>query len=211
MVTVQRVLVGDTPNSATLGKAVEVLVRGGIVAFPTDTLYGLAVDPRQVAAVDRLCQLKGRAPGGGVVLIAASLEQAESSLGPLPPLGLQLAQRFWPGALTLVFDPGVELAPAVHATDGSLAVRVPRCAIACRLAELQGHPITATSANLAGVTPGATGQEVVAGLGQGLGLILEQKGRLTGKASTIVDARGGQPVHLRVGAVPWDRVLQSVT
>ena len=207
---VQRVLVGDNPNSATLGAAVDVLASGGIVAYPTDTLYGLAVDPRQAAAVDRLCRLKGRAHGGGVLLIAASLQQVESCLGALPSLGRRLARRFWPGALTLVFDPEAVLVPAIHATDGSVAIRVPRCDIARRLADLRDHPITATSANRAGMTPGATGRDVVAALGPAVGLILEQRGRLTGTASTIVDARGAHPVLVRDGAVPWDRVLQSL-
>ena len=210
MVTVQRVLVGDNPSSATLGSAVDALVRGAIVAYPTDTLYGLAVDPRQEGAVDRLCRLKDRARGAGVLLIAANLEQVESCLGALTPLGRRLARRFWPGALTLVFDPEAALVPAIHASDGSLAVRVPRCDIARRLADLCGHPITATSANRAGMTPGATGREVVAALGPTLRLILEQKGRLTGEASTIVDTRGRRPALLRDGAVPWDRVLQSL-
>ena len=208
--TVQRVLVGTDPDSTTLRAAADVLASGGIVAYPTDTLYGLAVDPRQAVAVDRLSRLKGRAHGGGVVLIAGSLQQAESSLGALPPLGRRLTRRFWPGALTLVFDPQAALVPAIHATDGSLAVRVPRCDIARRLAVLHGHPITATSANRAGMTPGATGLDVVAGLGPALDLILEQRGRLTGKASTIVDVRGAQPVRLRDGAAQWNRVLQSL-
>ena len=210
MVTAQRVLVGDNPSSATLGSAVDALVRGAIVAYPTDTLYGLAVDPRQEGAVDRLCRLKDRARGAGVLLIAANLEQVESCLGALTPLGRRLARRFWPGALTLVFDPEAALVPVIHASDGSLAVRVPRCDIARRLADLCGHPITATSANRAGMTPGATGREVAAALGPTLRLILEQKGRLTGEASTIVDTRGRRPALLRDGAVPWDRVLQSL-
>ena len=122
-----RVLVGDDPTSATLRAAVEVLSSGRIVAYPTDTLYGLAVDPRQDAAVDRLCRVKGRARVVGVPLIAANLRQVESCLGALPPLGRQLARRFWPGPLTLVFEPEAALVPGMHAVDGSLAVRVPRC------------------------------------------------------------------------------------
>ena len=208
--TVQRVLVDDRPNSATLRAAVEVLASGGIVAYPTDTLYGLAVDPRQEAAVDQLCRLKGRARGGGVLLIAASRRQIESCLGALPPLGRRLARRFWPGPLTLVFEPEVALVPAIHASDGTLAVRVPRCEVARRLARLRGHPITATSANRTGVTPAATGLDVVAVFGSAVGLMLEQRGQLTGEASTIVDVRGVHPALLRAGAVPWARVLQSL-
>ena len=204
-----RVLIGDDPNRATLREAVEVLVGGGIVAYPTDTLYGLAVDPRQEAAVAQLCRLKGRAGGVGVPLIAADVRQVEACLGALSPLGRRLAHRFWPGPLTLVIEPETALAGAVHPTDGSLAVRVPRCETARRLADLTGYPITATSANRAGMTPAATGLEVVAALGSSVTLVLEHRRRLAGAASTIVDARGVHPVLLRDGAVPWDRVLQS--
>ena len=206
-----RVLVGDDPTSATLAEAVEVLVGGGIVAYPTDTLYGLAVDPRQAAAVAQLCRVKGRARGVGVSLIAADLRQVESCLGALSPLGRQLAQRFWPGPLTLVFEPEAALVAAIHATDGSLAVRVPRCETARRLADLGGFPITATSANRAGMPPAATGLDVVATLGSVVTLVLEQRDPLPGAASTIVDARGVHPALLRDGAVPWDGVLQSLT
>ena len=206
----RRVSIGDDPNIATLGAAVDVLTRGGIVAYPTDTLYGLGVDPRHEAAVDRLCRLKGRAGGIGVSLIAADFPQVESCLGVMPSLGRRLAGRFWPGPLTLVFEPETVLAAAIHATDGTVAVRVPRCDVARRLAALVGHPITATSANRTGMPPVATGGEVVAVLGSAVALVLEASGRLAGVASTIVDARGVYPTLLRAGAVPWDRVLQSL-
>jgi len=203
-----RVRVGVVPKDTTLRAAVKILAGGGIVAYPTDTLYGLAVDPRQEAAIRRLCRLKGRAPGAGLLLVASSLHQVESSLGRLPPLGRRLARRFWPGPLTLVFEPDVALAPGVHATDGSLAVRVPGCDIARRLAGLEGHPITATSANRTGRTPAATRRAVVEIFGSAVDLTLEQRRPLRGEASTIVDARGAHPTLLRDGAVPWVRVLQ---
>ena len=205
-----RVRVGDEATAVSLGTAVEVLAGGGVVAYPTDTVYGLAVDPRRKDAVDRLCRLKGRAKGVGVPLIAESRQQVETCLGELPSLGRQLVRRFWPGPLTIVFDPRNTLVAAVHATDGSLAVRVPRCDVARRLAGLCGHPITATSANRTGMAPAATGQDVVDALGEAVALVVEQSGRLTGDASTIVDARGTHPALLRAGAVPWDRVLQSL-
>jgi L-threonylcarbamoyladenylate synthase len=203
-------LTGDDSDKTTLLEAVEVLARGGIVAFPTDTLYGLAVDPRQVDAVNRLCRVKGRPTGVGLPLIAASLRQVESCLGPLSPLGRRLARRFWPGPLTLVFDPDAALVAAIHAADGSLAVRVPRSEIARRLADLYQHPITATSANRAGMTPAATGREVSAELDAAIALVLDQPGQLTGEPSTIVDTRGDGPALLRDGAVSWDCVLQSL-
>ena len=203
-----RVLVGATPEHPALRAAVELLTGGGTVAYPTDTLYGLAVDPRQTAAVDRLCRLKDRVSGAGLLLIASSLDQVESALGPLSPLGYRLARRFWPGPLTLVFDPDVALARGVHAMDGSLAVRVPGCDLARRLAGLVGHPLTATSANRTGEVPAATGREVVDVFGSAVALTLEQRGPLRGEASTIVDTRGAHPTLLRAGAIPWNRVLQ---
>ncbi len=197
-------------DEALLREAVKVLASGGIVAYPTDTLYGLAVDPRQAAAVDALCRVKGRRQGDGVTLIAAHFRQVESCLGPLSPLGRRLAERFWPGPLTLVFEPQATLVPAIHAADGSLAVRVQRSTDARLLAELHRHPITATSANRAGMTPAATGGEVSAQLGAEVALVLDYPGRLTGVPSTIVDARGVDPGLLRDGSVSWDCVLQSL-
>jgi L-threonylcarbamoyladenylate synthase len=199
----------DTPAVA-LQPAADILAAGGIVAYPTDTLYGLGVDPRLPAAVDRLCRLKGRETGVGVPLIAADLAQVEACLGALSPLGCRLAQSFWPGPLTVVFQPVAGLVAAILGDDGSLAVRVPGTGLARRLAEIGGHPITATSANRAGMTPASTGREVTGALGPAVALVLEQCTPLFGLASTIVDTRGHRPVLLRAGAIPWGRVLQSL-
>ena len=187
-----------------------MIAGGGIVAYPTDTLYALGVDPTHVPAVERLCRLKQRAVGAGMPLIAGSLGQVESAIGGLPPLAKRLAQRFWPGPLTFVLDPACRLAPGVLADDGSVAVRVPNALVARRLADLHGGPITATSANPGGRTPAATGLEVAAELGSSLGLILEQAWPLAGAPSTIVDVRGRRPTLIREGAVAWARVLQSL-
>lgn len=190
--------------------AVDALRRGDIVAYPTETLYGLAVDPRQPDAVARLRRVKGREARLGLPLIAGSLTQVESDLGPLPRLGRRLTERFWPGPLTLIFVPTADLAAGITAADTSVAVRVPGAEPARRLALACGHPITATSANPAGKRPAATGDEVESLFGPVVSLILEQSGALQGAPSTIVDIRGDAPVLVRAGIVSWDRVLQSV-
>ena len=199
----------DAPEPA-LRQAAAALAVGGIVAYPTDTLYGLGVDPRQAPAVERLCRLKTRSAGAGIPLVAASLAQVESGAGALPPLGRRLADRFWPGPLTLVLEPAAAFPPGVCADDGSVAVRVPRGFAARRLAALCGGPITATSANLAGRPPAATAAAVAAELGVAVAVVLEQRTALTGPPSTIVDVRGRRPRLLREGAVAWERVLQSL-
>lgn len=190
--------------------AVDALRRGEIVAYPTETLYGLAVDPRQPDAVARLRRVKGREARLGLPLIAGSLTQVESDLGPLPRLGRRLAETSWPGPLTLIFVPTANLDAGVTAADTSVAVRVPGAEPARRLALACGHPITATSANPAGKRPAATGDEVESLFGPVVSLILEQSGALQGAPSTIVDIRGDAPVLVRAGIVSWDRVLQSV-
>ena len=201
----------ETAPESALRQAADALIAGGIVAYPTDTLYGLGVDPAQAPAVERLCRLKTRSSGAGMPLIAASLGQVESGAGPLPPLGRRLAARFWPGPLTLVLAPEAPFAAGVCAADGSVAIRVPRGLAARRLAALCGGPITATSANLAGRRPAATAAEVVEGLGAAVSLALEQPTALAGPPSTIVDVRGRAPRLVREGAVAWERVLQSLT
>ncbi|MBD95513.1 MAG: threonylcarbamoyl-AMP synthase [Acidobacteria bacterium] len=190
--------------------AVDALRRGELVAYPTETLYGLAVDPRQPDAVARLRRVKGREARLGLPLIAGSLTQVESDLGPLPRLGRRLTETFWPGPLTLIFVPTADLDAGITAADTSVAVRVPGAEPARRLALACGHPITATSANPAGKRPAATGDEVESLFGPVISLILEQAGALQGAPSTIVDIRGDAPVLVRAGIVSWDRVLQSV-
>ena len=207
--TARLVRIDENALDEALRPAAEALTAGNIVAYPTDTLYGLGADPTQAPAVERLCRLKTRSARAGVPLIAASQAQVESEAGVLPPLGRRLAARFWPGPLTLVFKPEAAFAAGVCAADGSVAIRVPRAPAARRLAELCGVPITATSANLAGRPPAATAAEVVAGLGGAVALALEQVAPLGGAPSTIVDVRGAHPRLLREGAVAWDRVLQS--
>lgn len=200
-----------TAPEPALRQAADALLAGRIVAYPTDTLYGLGVDPAQAPAVERLCRLKARPAGAGIPLIAASLVQVESGVGALPALGRRLAERFWPGPLTLVVDPQQAFPPGVCGSDGSVAVRVPRGAVARRLATFCRGPITATSANLAGRPPAATAAGVVAGLGAAVAVVLEQPTPLTGPPSTIVDVRGRRPRLVREGAVAWERVLQSPT
>jgi len=196
-------------DPAGLTRAVAALRAGRIVAYPTDTLYALAVDPRQSGAVATLTRIKAREAGAGLTLVGGDRAQIETALGPLPPAGRRLAARWWPGPVTLVFTPARRLVAAVHAGDGSLAVRVPHLSLARRLARAFGHPVTATSANRAGQTPAATPAEIATAFGAEVAVMLEHPDPLTGAPSTIVDVRTDPPVLLRAGVVPWDRVLQS--
>jgi tRNA threonylcarbamoyl adenosine modification protein (Sua5/YciO/YrdC/YwlC family) len=133
--------------------AAEWLRDGGIVAFPTDTFYGLAVDPASAAAVRRLFALKGREARAALPLVAASTRQVETLCGRLGSTDARLAARFWPGPLSLIFDAPAGIAPEAHAGRRSIAIRVPGHAVARSLCEAFGAPVTATSANRAGGRP----------------------------------------------------------
>jgi L-threonylcarbamoyladenylate synthase len=208
---VERVRISsDRPEPATLARAADVIARGGLVAFPTDTLYGLAADPRRPAAVARVYAAKGRAAGEALPLVASSLEQVERDAGTLSPLAKRLAARFWPGPLTLVIDASAGLAPGVRADANTVAVRVPDHPVARALAEAAGCPITSTSANRAGQPAPKAADEVILAIGDAIDLVLDGGPSPGGPPSTIVDARSERPRLVRAGAIPFDRVLEAV-
>ncbi len=202
----------DAPDPKALKRAAAVLSRGLMVGIPTDTLYGLAVNPRDPAAIAALFRTKRRELEQAVPLVAADVDQVERQAGRMSPLARRLASRFWPGPLALVIEASPELAPGVHGGTGKVAVRVPAHVVARELARTAGYPLTATSANRSGETPPSTADEVVAALSDvaELTLVLDAGPTPGGSPSTIVDATGGEPILVRAGAVPWERVLESL-
>jgi L-threonylcarbamoyladenylate synthase len=193
-----------------LEPAVDWLRQGGIVAFPTDTLYGLAVDVASASAVRQLFDLKGRRPRAALPLIAASTPQVEALCGRLGPVAARLAAKFWPGPLSLVLDAPVTLAVEVHGGHRSIAIRVPAHRVAQALGTAWGAPLTATSANRSG-EPAPSRADALGSLGADPRVLVIDGGTTPGGApSTLVDARGPRPRLVREGAVLWSRVLESL-
>ena len=180
-----------------------------MVAYPTDTLYGLAVDPRRDEAVARLYGLKGRDAWSAVPLIAASVEQAQLA-AVMGAVELRLARAFWPGPLTIVMPPQPGLSPVALGGGTTIGVRVPSHAVARALAAAFGFCITATSANRSGEPPAATGGDVAEALASAIDLLLDSGPVAGGPPSTIVEVTEAGPRLLRPGAVAWDRVLRSL-
>lgn len=197
------------PDVALVARAAEVIRRGGIAGFPTDTFYGLAVDPRNDAAVRRLFEVKGRDEGQPVPLVGADAAQADEA-GMFGAMERRLAAAFWPGPLTIVVACSAALAPRVHAGRGTVGIRVPAHTTARTLAAAAGGCITATSANPSGRPPAVTADEVAAALGDRLDVLVDAGPAPGGSASTIVEFVQGQIVLHRAGAVAWDRVLESL-
>jgi len=202
-------IAADVPDEAVIAQAADVLRRGGVVAYPTDTLYGLAVDPRRDSAVARLYAAKGRAASTAVPLIASSLEQAQEA-AIFGERELRLASTFWPGPLTIVMPPRSGIAAPVLGGGTTIALRVPSHAVARALAASFGFCITATSANRSGHPPAVTGADIAAALETALDLILDAGALPGGLPSTIVEIAATGPRLVRAGAVAWERVLESL-
>ena len=196
------------PEPAVIRQAAECLREGLIVAYPTDTLYALAVDPRNAAAVQRLYALKGRPETSALTLIAADLTQARRA-GQLNSAAEMLAREWWPGPLTIVVYADATLTPAALAGGRTVGIRVPDHAVAVHLARAADFCITATSANRSGEPAPATPDEVLAAV-PGVDAILDAGPARGGAPSTIVGAFDRDVSLIRAGAVPWERVLRSL-
>ena len=207
METMRRVFVDrESPQRDAIQEAGKWIRHGGLVAVPTDTLYGLAADPFSAAAVARVFQVKGRAAERALPLIAADAAQVDLHLGRLSPAGQRLAGRFWPGPLTLLLTAAPALAADVSGGTGKVGVRVPADPVARAICAEAGLPITATSANLSGAPATADPDQVELTLGDRIDLLIDTGTTPGGPPSTIVDVTTGEPVLVRAGAISWDDI-----
>jgi len=194
------------PQRDAIEEAAKWIANGGVVAIPTDTLYGLAADPFAAAAVARLFDVKGRSADRALPLIASDAPQVLAHIGRLPPDAARLAGRFWPGPLTLLLAAPRALAAGVSGGTGKVGVRVPADVVARRICAAVGRPITATSANVSGEPATADPAEVERALGDRIDLLIDTGPAPGGAPSTIVDATGAAPVLVRAGALAWDEI-----
>ena len=196
------------PDAAVVREAAEMIHDGLIVAYPTDTLYGLAVDPRNAAAVSRLFDLKGRPETSALTLIAADVSQVRQA-GEMTVAAERLAARWWPGPLTVVLGAAPVLAAETLAGGRTVGIRVPDHPVAVALAGAAGFCVTATSANRSGATSTSTPEAVAEALPD-VDAVLDAGPAPGGPPSTIVNATARAVTLVRAGVVPWDRVLRSL-
>ncbi|MEW6142980.1 MAG: L-threonylcarbamoyladenylate synthase [Chloroflexota bacterium] len=186
-------------------RAIFILRRGGIVVFPTDTVYGLGADPRNEKAVVRIYEIKGRPSGMALPLLASGIRQASATVD-MTVLGRRLARRFWPGALTLVLHRAPGFPCYVSADKDTVAVRVPRHSVPVALARGLGVPVIGTSANLSGWPSARTADEAIRQLAGLVDVIIDRGPCRGGIESTVVDATGDRPVIMRLGAISEEAV-----
>ena len=184
----------------------EYVQAGKLIVFPTDTLYGLACDPSNPAALRSIYAAKDRSTLKALPVLIGALEQLDRLVENTPPQAQRLMERFWPGALTLVLPKQANLPSELTPYPG-LAVRMPNHPFALELLQALG-PLAVTSANLADQINPQTAQEVWAQLASRVDLILDGGHLEIGKASTIIDCTGAEPSLLRAGPIPFETLLQ---
>ncbi len=189
------------PQLSVLHEAISLLWRGRLVAFPTETFYGLGAHALDAEAVERVFAAKGRPPEKPLIVLVEAAAMAERLSRGISPRARELMARYWPGPLTLVLPAADDLPPPVTGGTGTVSVRVPGHPLALALVRAAGIPITAPSANLSGADPPTTAEEVRAGLGGRIDLILDGGPTAGGLASTILDVTTEPPRVLRAGAL----------
>jgi L-threonylcarbamoyladenylate synthase len=198
------------PQRDAIEEAAKWILAGGVVALPTDTLYGLACDPCRADAVDRVFAAKGRPTDRAVPLIAADIAQVETMLVRLPEPAARLAACFWPGPLTLLVAAPRALAAEITGGTGKVGVRVPADNVARAICRASGRPVTATSANVSGRPATADPDEVERTLGDRIDLLIDAGRTRGGAPSTIVDVTAAGPELVRAGAIPWNEIQQCL-
>ncbi len=198
----------DEPEAAHVQRVVRSLQAGQVVAIPTDTFYGLAVDPVNLWAVDRIYELKTRSRHKPLSLLISDVSQAFELARGIDGAFDRLTERFWPGPLTIIVKAGSRLPLRVTANTGNVALRVPEASIPRAIVKELGLPITATSANLQGLPECTYANCVREQLGGDLPLIVDGGPTARSTATTIVDLSGGGNswMILREGAIPTHEI-----
>ncbi len=196
-----------SPSEGVIRQAAQIVLSGGVLAFPTETFYGLAALASDPEAVQRVYVLKRRPPDKSLSILIADLAELENWVAAIPTEAYHLMVRFWPGPLTLVFAATEHLPTNLTANTGKVGVRISANPIARALVRAVGAPITATSANRSGEPSCRSSAEVLAQLGADLEAVLDAGLTPGGKVSTIADVTTRPPRILRTGVIAAQEVL----
>jgi L-threonylcarbamoyladenylate synthase len=198
------------PESSLVSYVAEKIRAGEVLGMPTDTFYGLAADPFNLHAVDRVYDIKSRSRHKPLSLLIESVDQAAELAWPVPEIFYLLARRFWPGPLTIIVKADPKLPLKVTANTGNVALRVPSAEIPLAIIRAAGLPITATSANLSGESECTSALQVRDQLGHCLSIIVDGGQSPRDTPSTIIDltSEDGTWRVMRHGAIPEEQIVE---
>jgi L-threonylcarbamoyladenylate synthase len=203
----------ETPEASLVNYVAQQIKAGHVLGMPTDTFYGLAADPFNLRAVERVYEIKSRSRHKPLSLLIEDVDQAEDLARPLPEEFYKLARKFWPGPLTIIVQASSKLPLKVTANSGNVALRVPSAKIPLAVVQAAGFPITATSANLSGATECTTAIQVRDQLQDRISIIVDGGTSPREIASTIVDLStdDGNWRVIREGAIPTQEITAFLT
>ena len=196
---------------AGLKKAVNIILSGGVVAFPTESFYGLAVNATDEGAIQRLFAIKERKSESPVLILIGSVQALDQYVRHISKVAQELITRFWPGGLTLIFDAKPNISSLLTAGTGKIGIRLSSHPVATQLARSAGVPITGTSANISGQPPCVSATEIFHSLGKMVDVILDGGKTEGGKGSTVLDTTVTPPRILREGMVGHEQLKPFIT
>jgi L-threonylcarbamoyladenylate synthase len=194
----------DAPEDKALVLAAEVIQAGGLIVYPTETIYGIGSNALHRRGILRIQALKRRAEARPILVLVPGIEAVTPLVSEISPPARKLMEAFWPGPLTLVFRASPAVPPELTQGKGTIGIRVPSCTLCLRLLQMCECPITSTSANLSGETPLTSIEEMKKVLTPGIDLYLDAGVLPASRPSTVVDVTGEHPRILRDGAVTID-------
>lgn len=198
------------PERQAVRKAARLLRRGGLVAFPTETVYGLGADATNPAAVERIFAAKGRPADNPLIVHVAGVEEVVPLVEAIPPRAWRLTGYFWPGPLTLIFRRGSLIPPVVSAGLDTVAVRMPGHPVALALIREAGVPVAAPSANLSGRPSPTTAEHVLDDLEDKIDALIDAGPADIGVESTVLDVTVWPPVILRPGGISREELEEVI-
>jgi L-threonylcarbamoyladenylate synthase len=190
----------------TIDRAAAVIAHGGVIAFRTDTFYGLGANPFNRDAVKRIKELKGREDHKPILIVISDRSQVDRFIANLSPAFDQLAGKFWPGPLTLIGEADSNLPEEITAGTKTVGVRLPDDEEVRALVRACGGALTATSANSSGSAPATDARTVKAYFGDEINLIIDGGAARSELPSTVVDASGAESKLIREGVIPWTTI-----
>ena len=198
------------PTLQNINQAADIIKNGGLIAYPTETVYGLGADPYNSEAIQKIFTAKGRAEDKGIILLIRGADDLSRLICNISPTAQILIEAFWPGPLTLVFHANRDLSPALLGGRDTIALRHSSSPIATRLLSALGGPLTSTSANRSTEPPARSASEVENALGDHLDLILDGGPSASAIPSTLVDVSSDRAILLREGAIPVQKLRSHI-
>lgn len=201
LITTKRYTIEQAQEAATM------LWKGGLVAIPTETVYGLAASARDGVAVQKIFDIKDRDYEKPISVLVSGMDMVEQYCQNIPPAAYKLAEKYWPGPLTMILEDKGVVPLMVTAETDTLGVRCPDHPLTLSILEKADFPLAATSANPAGGEPAKTAQEVFQYFDQKIEAVVDGGPCAVGVASTVLDLTGEEPKILREGGIPAQELL----